>query len=117
MECNFLLFVVVLLYHAMDHKNPDRYRMGALLLDLKDPTKILYRSKEPILEPEAFYENQGYKWGVVYSCGAVVKKGELFIYYGGADMVSCVATANLELFLKELMTTGITKLKKGSKKN
>ena len=104
-------------YHAMDHNNPDRYRMGALLLDLKDPTKILYRSKEPILEPEAFYENEGHKWGVIYSCGAVVKGEDLFIYYGGADMVTCVATANLKLFLKELISTGITKLKKGGKKN
>ncbi|HPT17897.1 MAG TPA: glycosidase [Candidatus Paceibacterota bacterium] len=105
----------LVLYHAMDHKNPDRYRMGAMLLDLNDPTKILYRSKKPILEPDAFYENEGYKWGVVYSCGAVVKDGNLFVYYGGADMVSCVATADFELFLKELVSTGITKLKKEKK--
>jgi predicted GH43/DUF377 family glycosyl hydrolase len=102
-------------YHAMDHRNPDRYRMGALLLDLEDPTKVLYRSKKPILEPEAFYENEGFKSGVIYSCGAVVKDGELFIYYGGADMVSCVATANLKLFLKELMATGAPLLKKARK--
>lgn len=103
-------------YHAMDHRNPDRYRMGAMILDLKDPTKILYRSKKPILEPDAFYENEGHKWGVIYSCGAIVKDGELFIYYGGADMVTCVATADFDLFLRELITTGITKLKKGKKK-
>ena len=107
----------LIIYHAMDHNNPDRYRMGALILDLKDPTKVLFRSKEPIMEPDAFYENEGHKWGVIYSCGAIVKNGELFIYYGGADMVSCVATANLNLFLKELTSTGITKLKKGVKRN
>lgn len=107
----------LIFYHAMDHRNPDRYRIGSILLDLKNPTKILYRSKEPVLEPEAFYENEGHKWGVVYSCGAVVKGDDLFIYYGGADMVSCVATANLKLFLKELMTTGVIKLTKGKKKN
>jgi predicted GH43/DUF377 family glycosyl hydrolase len=106
----------LVIYHAMDHTNPDRYRMGALLLDLKDPTKVLFRSKEPILEPETFYENDGHKWGVIYSCGAVVKGKDLFVYYGGADMVSCVATANLELFLKDLMSSGITKLKKGKSK-
>ena len=90
----------------MDHKNPDRYKMGAMILDLKDPTKVLYRSAEPILEPEEWYENEGYKSGVVYSCGAVVKDGVLFVYYGGADKVSCVATADLNLFLEELVRTG-----------
>jgi predicted GH43/DUF377 family glycosyl hydrolase len=99
-------------FHAMESSEMHRYKLWAMLLDLKDPTKILYRSKEPILEPDAFYENEGWKSGIIYSCGAVVKGEDLFIYYGGADMVSCVATANLKLFLKELISTGITKLKK-----
>ena len=92
----------LVLYHAMDHNNPDRYRMGALLLDLKDPTKILYRSKSPILEPEEEYENNGYKWGVIYSCGAIVKNGELFVYYGGSDKYVCVASMNLNDLLNDL---------------
>jgi predicted GH43/DUF377 family glycosyl hydrolase len=49
---------------------------------------------------------------VVYSCGAVVKDGKLFVYYGGADKVSCVATADLEKFLKELISSSATKLKR-----
>jgi len=102
----------LVIYQAMNHLNPDRYRIGAMLLDLQDPTKILYRSAEPILEPEEWYENEGYKSGVVYSCGAVVKNGMLFVYYGGADRVSCVATADLEEFLKELVHTGAPKIKK-----
>ncbi len=102
----------LVIYHAMEHKNPDRYRMGAMLLDLKDPTKVLYRSKEPILEPDEWYENEGHKWGVIYSCGAIVKDKKLFVYYGGADRVSCVATADLEKFLKELMKNKVTSLKK-----
>jgi len=102
----------LILYHAMDHKNPDRYQMGAMILDLKNPTKILYRSKNPILEPDVFYENEGYKSGVIYSCGAVIKDNDLFVYYGGADMVSCVATADLDLFLNELKENKIVKLKK-----
>jgi predicted GH43/DUF377 family glycosyl hydrolase len=100
----------LIIYQAMDHRNPDRYRIGAMILDIKDPTKILYRSKEPILEPDEWYENEGYKRGVVYSCGAVVKDGELFVYYGGADKVSCVATANLDKFLKELIHSSASKL-------
>ena len=86
----------LLFYHAMDMHDPNRYKLGAMILDAEDPTKILYRSKVPVLEPDAYYENQGFKSGVVYSCGAVVKDDELFVYYGGADSVVCVAVANLE---------------------
>jgi predicted GH43/DUF377 family glycosyl hydrolase len=100
----------LVIYHAMQNHDPNRYKLWAMILDIKDPTKVLYRSKEPILEPDEHYENQGYKWGVVYSCGAVVKDNELFVYYGGADMVSCVAKANFPLFLKELVTIGAPKL-------
>ena len=102
----------LILYHAMDHKNPDRYRMGAIILDLKNPTKILYRSQYPILEPEEYYENYGYKWGVVYSCGAIVKDGILFVYYGGADKVIGVATIKLADLLDDLKKHKIVKLKK-----
>ena len=105
----------LVIYHAMDHTNPDRYRIGAIILDLKNPTKVIYRSKDPILEPDEWYENEGYKRGVVYSCGAVVKDGELFVYYGGADKVSCVATANLDKFLKELIKHNVSKLKSSNK--
>jgi predicted GH43/DUF377 family glycosyl hydrolase len=104
----------LILYHAMDHKNPDRYKMGALILDPKDPTKVLYRSPSPILEPETDYENNGYKWGVVYSCGAIVKNGELFVYYGGADKVIGVATIKLSELLDDLKKHKVIKLKKQS---
>src|SRR3989344_561160 len=102
----------LILYHAMDHKNPDRYRMGAMILDFKDPTKILYRSQNPILEPEEYYENNGYKWGVIYSCGAVVRGGTLFVYYGGADKVVGVATIKLATLLDDLKKHKVVKLKK-----
>jgi beta-1,2-mannobiose phosphorylase / 1,2-beta-oligomannan phosphorylase len=101
----------LLLYHAIDEKDPDRYKLGAMLLDPDDPTKILYRSKAPILEPDECYENEGFKPGVVYSCGAVVIDGELLVYYGGADCVTCVAATDLEKFLKELVSSGTPKIK------
>ena len=106
----------LILYHAMDHRNSDRYRMGAMLLDLKDPTKVLYRSNSPILEPEEDYENNGHKWGVIYSCGAVVKDGELFVYYGGADKFVCVATINLEELITDLKENKDLKLTKKNRK-
>lgn len=92
----------LVLYHANDAKEGHRYKVGAMLLDLADPTKVLYRAASPILEPNAPYENHG-KPGIVYACGAVVRDGTLFIYYGGADKVVCVATAPLKKFLDALV--------------
>ncbi len=105
----------LLFYHAMDAYDPNRYKLGVMVLDLHDPTKILYRSNAPILEPDEWYENTGWKSGVVYSCGAVVKDGELYVYYGGADSVSCVAMANLDKFLEELKKHGVAKLEMATK--
>lgn len=106
----------LLIYQGVDNKDPGRYKMGAMLLDANDPTKVLARPMEPILEPEEWYENHGWKYGVVYPCGAVIIAETLFVYYGGADSVVCVATANLPDFLKELKTHGKPKLSKVAKK-
>lgn len=80
-----------------------RYKIGAMLLDLNDPSKVLYRTRHPILEPNERYENEGLKGGVAYPCGAVIKDGELFVYYGGADTVVCVAKANLDDLLNMMI--------------
>lgn len=102
----------LLFYHAMDYRDMSKYKVGAMLLDLKDPTKILHRSQKPILEPSEYYEMDGFKPGVVYVLGAVIKDDNLILYYGGADSYVCVAYANLEEFLKELTR----KIKKPFKK-
>jgi predicted GH43/DUF377 family glycosyl hydrolase len=100
----------LVLYHAIDERDPGRYKLGAMLLDANDPTKVLYRSAAPVLEPDFDYENQGFKPGIVYSCGAVIKDGELYVYYGGSDSVVCVAMARLDDFLNELKKHGAPKL-------
>jgi len=100
----------LLFYHAHDVKEPSRYKLGAMILDLHDPTKILHRSSAPVLSPDEKYENEG-KPGIVYACGAVVRDGTLFVYYGGADKVVCVATAQLDTFLHALIEGGQTSLK------
>ena len=94
----------LLIYHAVGRCDGNRYKIGAMLLDLKDPTKVLARSRKPILEPTARYENEGLKAGVVYPCGAAIINDHLFVYYGGADMVVCVASVKLNGFLEELTT-------------
>lgn len=101
----------LLIYQAVDDKNASQYKIGAMLLDLNDPSKVLYRSAQPILEPREEYENYGFKAGVVYPCGAVIKDDTLFVYYGGADSYVCVATAPLTEFLHNLKITGVTQLK------
>lgn len=92
----------LLIYHAVDDRDDRQYKIGAMLLDLEDPTNVLYRSNIPILKPSEWYENEGFKAGVAYPCGAVVIDDHLYVYYGGADSYVCVAARNLNEFLSEL---------------
>ncbi|OGJ02615.1 hypothetical protein A3G06_01050 [Candidatus Nomurabacteria bacterium RIFCSPLOWO2_12_FULL_46_14] len=101
----------LILYHGIEERDPGQYKLFAMILDAKDPTRIIYRSPSPILEPEKFYENEGHKWGVIYSCGAVVLNKKLFVYYGGADRVACVASIELEDLLEDLRNNKVAKLK------
>jgi predicted GH43/DUF377 family glycosyl hydrolase len=91
----------LLLYHGIS-KNHHTYRIGAVLLDLKDPAIVLARSTDPIFEPEEPYEKTGIVNNVVFPCGMVEKDGLLYIYYGGADTVVGVATMGLNIILKAL---------------
>lgn len=100
----------LLFYHAMDNRDPGKYKLGAMLLDLDDPTKIIVRSNEPVLEPSEEYENKGFKGGVVYAIGSVIKDGNLMVYYGGADNYVCVAAADFEEFVKSLKNHAKPKL-------
>ena len=100
----------LVIYHAVDEADSGRYKMGAMLLDLKNPTRVLARAKKPILEPDQRYENEGYKPGVAYPCGAVTLEKKLFVYYGGADQVVCAATANMDNFLNQLQYSQLPQL-------
>ena len=88
------------IYHAVEREW--HYRLGAVLVDLNDPTKILKRSKDPILEPEEEYEVNGVVPDVVFTCGAVLIDDQVFLYYAGADTVICVATADLSELVASL---------------
>jgi predicted GH43/DUF377 family glycosyl hydrolase len=80
-----------------------KYKVGAMLLDLKDPSIIIYRSANPVLEPTAVYETNGFKPGIIYLTGAVVKDGELLVYYGASDSYVCVASCRLDEILDDLV--------------
>ncbi len=91
----------LLLYHGVSREDT-KYRMGAALLDLDNPMKVLARLHNPILEPLTWYENEGYRAGTVFSNGQVIKDGILYIYYGGADKYTAVATTPVETILNAL---------------
>jgi predicted GH43/DUF377 family glycosyl hydrolase len=88
------------IYHGADSKN--RYCLGAVLLDNNEPWKIIARSDEPILEPTADYECEGFFGNVVFSCGLLFENEKLNIYYGASDTVVCLAEVSLEAVFKNL---------------
>lgn len=92
----------LLIYYGVDDRDDSKYLIGAMVLDLHDPTKVLYRTDHPIIEPVEHYENVGFKPGIVYPCGAVLIGDQLMVYYGGADSHVCVATAQIDTFLEEI---------------
>jgi predicted GH43/DUF377 family glycosyl hydrolase len=90
----------LVLYHGVSIGHI--YRAGAMLLDLEKPAKVLARTREPILEPQMDFERRGAVSNVVFPDGVAVVNGTMFVYYGGADTVCCVAYAPLNQFLDEL---------------
>lgn len=87
-------------YGTIDYERT--YRLGIMLVDKNNPEKILYRSKGWIFEPEELYEKEGMVPNVVFTCGAVIIKDMLFVYYGGADTVIGVAECRLKDLLEEI---------------
>jgi predicted GH43/DUF377 family glycosyl hydrolase len=92
-------------YHGVSHDNT--YRVGALLLDLKNPEDIIARTPSALLEPVASFEKEGYVRNVVFPCGTVVRGDAMrgstvYLYYGAADTYVCVATAPLKEILSIL---------------
>ncbi len=102
----------LVLYHAVETPPSDGswhhlyrfcYRAGVMLLDLEDPTRIIARAPEYILEPETPYEKFGTVNNVVFPTGNVVVGDELFIYYGAADTVCCAAAVKIKDMLDYIL--------------
>ncbi|WP_159432320.1 glycosidase [Thermosyntropha lipolytica] len=100
----------LLIYHGVDHNYI--YRLGVLLADMENPGRILYRSLNPILEPEKDYEvglDGAWVPNVVFTCGAVPAEDkeiledddEILVYYGAADTSIGVATGKLADLIPE----------------
>ena len=78
-----------------------KYCIGAMLLDLQDPLKVIGRLNEPLLEPAADRRN-GYVPNVVYTCGALVHGSRLVLPYGMNDTATTIVTIELETLLTAL---------------
>lgn len=87
------------IYHGADANH--RYCLGALLLDLENPSKVIARSEEPIMEPVAPYEQTGFFGNVVFTNGQLVDGDTVTLYYGASDEVICRAS----LSITEIMQT------------
>ncbi len=89
----------LLLYHGVNGTcNGFVYSIGAAILDINNPSKVLYRTRDYLLTPETPYEVTGFVPGVVFPCSTLCDKetGRIAIYYGGADTCLCLAYANLD---------------------
>lgn len=85
----------LILYHGVrTTASGSIYRLGLVLLDLENPTKVLQRTDEWIFGPKAHYEREGDVDDVVFPCGWVKRDGNVLIYYGAADSRLCLATAS-----------------------
>jgi predicted GH43/DUF377 family glycosyl hydrolase len=90
------------IYHAVDSEGI--YRVGVMMLDLDDPTKVIARTPVPVMEPEADFEWNGlYPHGVVFPTANVVLNDVLYVYYGCADQTIGVATADFPAMVDWVM--------------
>ena len=80
-----------------------KYAIGAVLLDLTDPSKVLGRSSEPLVRPEP-HEREGYVPNVVYTCGAMRQGSRLVVPYAISDTFSTVGTIEIDALLKTLQS-------------
>jgi len=102
-EAGWLVF-----YHGVELLHPPTrrvcYRLGAMILDLDDPTVVLARTREPLMEPEAYYERFGlYIPNVIFPTASVVVDSTVYLYYGVCDTAIALATAPLDALVERVM--------------
>lgn len=98
----------LVLYHGVEDQHPPTrrviYRLGAMLLDLDDPRRVIARTRDFIMEPETYYEKFGlYIPNVIFPTANVVKDGLLYLYYGVADTAIALATAPLDALVDRVL--------------
>jgi predicted GH43/DUF377 family glycosyl hydrolase len=98
----------IVIYHGVKHvaSNPI-YRLGAALLDLDEPHRLIGRTRRWLLSPQEHYERTGDAPNVLFACGGFVRGDELWVYYGSADSCICLATAKLRDVLSALTNVDV----------
>jgi predicted GH43/DUF377 family glycosyl hydrolase len=90
----------LLIYHGVkDMAGRPVYRLGLALLDLDTPRKVIARAARWVFAPEADFEQRGLLPNVVYTCGALLRGDDVWMYYGASDTVIGLATAKLKALL------------------
>jgi predicted GH43/DUF377 family glycosyl hydrolase len=89
----------LLITHAVGSMR--KYVLGAILLDLKKPSKIIKKLNKPLLSPNED-EREGYVPNVVYSCGSMEHEGNLIVPYAMSDSASTFASVNIEELIQEM---------------
>lgn len=90
------------IYHGADDSH--RYCLGAFLMNLDNPVKVIARSEMPIMQPSANYEKHGFFGEVIFTNGHIINGDELTIYYGAADEFVCGARFSIKAILRSLTT-------------
>jgi predicted GH43/DUF377 family glycosyl hydrolase len=90
----------LVIYHGANRDK--RYCLGAMLLDARNPARVLARSRAPIMEPCLEYEKNGFFGEVVFTNGHIVDGDRVTIYYGASDSVVCAATLSIREILARL---------------
>lgn len=89
------------IYHGANENN--RYCLGALLLDINDPSRVIARSEQPIMEPSSDYELTGFFGNVIFTNGHRVEGDTIHVYYGASDEVICMADFSIKEILQSLL--------------
>jgi predicted GH43/DUF377 family glycosyl hydrolase len=88
------------IYHGASKEG--KYCLGAILLNIDDPSRVISRNENPIIEPEEPYEKNGFLNNVIFTCGAFHENGIVKIYYGAADKYIAYAEIKLKEILEKL---------------
>lgn len=91
----------LLIYHGVSGED-HYYRVGMVMLDLNDPSKIIARTKDFVFEPQEEYETDGIWTGCVFPTGIIEKDGKYYIYYGCADKFVSLATVDKKQVLEHM---------------
>jgi len=90
------------IYHGANEKH--QYCLGAFLMDLDDPSKVIARTPEPIMVPLENYELSGFFGFVVFTNGHIITGDQLTVYYGAADEFVCAAHFSVKAIMAALVT-------------